>query len=224
MLDLLWPPRCAGCRRPGTPWCPACAASVQPAPVTSLDGVPVVGAGRLAGAWQRAIHTYKYRPRPRLAGPLADRLHQTILAAPIRLTALTFVPLWPARQHARGFNQAEQLGRCLAHRLRLPLHAGLARQRDTPPQVGLDEEARRRNVLGAFRWAAPDPPPGGLGLIDDVCTTGATVRAAAAAIREAGGGLAAFLVLAVAPVQTLAGPPVTSGRILGETPRQGEST
>ena len=197
---------------------------MQPVPVTSLDGVPLIGAGRLVGAWQRAIHTYKYHPRPRLADPLADRLHQTILAAPIRLTGLTFVPLWPARQRARGFNQAEHVGRCLARRLQLPLHAGLARQRDTPPQVGLDEEARRRNVLGAFRWAAPDPPPGGLGLIDDVCTTGATVRAAAAAIREAGGGLAAFLVLAVAPVQTLAGLPVTSGRILGETPRQGEST
>lgn len=190
-----------------------------------LDGIPLVAAGRLDGAWQAAIHTYKYRGRPQLAASLARHLQGAVLAAPIRLSGLTFIPLHPARLRARGFNQAEGLARSLSLRLRLPLHAGLARDRDTPPQVGRDEGERRRNVAGAFRWIAATPPPPGLALIDDVCTTGATLRAAAEAVDDAGGQLGAFLVLAVAPVQTLPGGLVTSGASarLPETPVQGES-
>jgi predicted amidophosphoribosyltransferase len=191
-------------------------------PVGCLDGIPLVAAGRLAGAWQRAIHTYKYRKRPQLAAPLAGPLQQAVLAASLGLSGLTFIPLSSARQRERGFNQAERLGHSLAQRLGLPLHSGLARGRDTAAQVGLDEAERRRNVAGAFRWVAPGPPPSGLGLIDDVCTTGATLRAAAAAVEDAGGRLAAFLVLAVAPAQTLPGRLVTSGRVLGDSPVQGE--
>jgi len=119
-----------------------------------LDGSPLIAAARLEGAWQRAIHTYKYRGRPQLAAALAGHLARAVQAAGIRPAGLTFIPLHPARQRARGFNQAERLARCLAPRLGLPLHAGLTRDRDTPPQVGLDQAAREGNVAGAFRWAA----------------------------------------------------------------------
>src|SRR2546430_11518944 len=47
--------------------------------VTSLHGIPLVAAGRLSGPLQRAIHTYKYRPRPQLAGRLADPLSRAAL-------------------------------------------------------------------------------------------------------------------------------------------------
>jgi predicted amidophosphoribosyltransferase len=79
--------------------------------------------------------------------------------------------------------------------------------RATPAQVGLSQLERRVNLLGAFEWTAAEPPPQGLGLVDDVCTTGATLTAAAQAVAEAGGSIGAFLVLAVA--QTLPAPPVT---------------
>jgi len=186
--------------------------------------VPLLAAGRLAGPWQRAIHTYKYGRHAQLDRPLAEELGRTVMAAPDRVRALTFVPLHPARQRARGFNQAERLGQRLADLLRLPLYAGLVRERDTPPQVGLDEADRRQNVAGAFRWRGAGPPPYGLGLIDDVSTTGATLSAAAAALAEAGCRPSAYLVLAVAAAQTLAGSPVTSRRILGDTPHLGDGT
>lgn len=224
VLDLLFPPRCAGCGRGGSAWCAGCAASLEPVPTASLNGVRLVAAARLTGPWQAAIHTYKYLGRPQLARPLAAHLRQAILTAALPLAGLTVVPLHPARQKSRGFNQAERLGQCLADWLRLPLYPGLQRRRDTPPQVGLDEAARRRNVAGAFRWLAAEPPPGGLGLIDDVCTTGSTLRAAASALREAGAAPAAFLVLAVAPVQTLPIGLVTRGRVLGDTSPLGDST
>jgi ComF family protein len=188
-----------------------------------LDGTPLIAAGRLEGAWQRAIHTCKYRGRPQLAAALAGSLERAVRASGVRPAGLTFVPLHPVRQRARGFNQAERLAQSLAPRLGLPVHAGLARCRDTPAQVGLDEAERQRNVAGAFRWVAPEPPLPGLALVDDVCTTGATLQAAAAAITEAGGRLSGFLVLAVAAVQTLPGGLVTTGRVrLPDTPVQGE--
>jgi len=208
LLDLVFPPRCAGCGRHGQDWCDQCAAALEPVPVTSLHGIPLVAAGRLTGPLQRAIHTYKYRPRPQLAGSLAQPLSRAAVAAGLTLPALTFVPLHPGRQRERGFNQAERLAGGLAASLRVPVLGGLSRLRPTPAQVGLGQAERQANVTGAFRWTAVRPPLQGLGLVDDVCTTGATLDAVARAVAEAGGSIGAFLVLAVA--QTLPGPAVTS--------------
>jgi ComF family protein len=173
-----------------------------------LSGVPLVAAGRLGGPLQHAIHTYKYRGRPRLAIDFAEPLSQAIKRARLPIRALTFVPLHEARQHERGFNQAERLALALRRRLELPLIAGLRRIRATPAQVGLRQEERRMNLRGAFEWTAREPVPEHLAVVDDVCTTGATLEACAEAVRQAGGSVAAFLVLARA--QTLPELSVTS--------------
>ncbi len=162
---------------------------------------------RLEGPLQQAIHTYKYRPRPQLASVLAQPLQRAIVAADVSLAALTFVPLHPWRRRERGFNQAERLAAELSSALGVPLLSGLTRVRATPAQVGLSQAERRANLAGAFQWTATQPPPHGLGLVDDVCTTGATLTAAAGAVAEAGGSIGAFLVLAVA--QTLPAVAVT---------------
>jgi predicted amidophosphoribosyltransferase len=207
LLDLIFPPRCGGCGRLGLDFCEQCATALEPVPPTSLHGIPLVAAGRLTGPLQRAIHAYKYRPRPQLAGRLAEPLCRAAVAAGVAMPALTFVPLHPGRQRQRGFNQAERLARRLAARLRVPVVGGLSRLRPTPAQVGLGQAERQVNVAGAFRWTSLDPPPQGLGLVDDVCTTGATLDAVARVVAEAGGSIGVFLVLAVA--QTLPAPPVT---------------
>ena len=207
VLDLIFPPRCGGCGRYGAAWCPACAAGVRPVPASTLAGIPLVAAGRLEGPLQRAIHTYKYRPRPQLATVLAQPLRHAIVAAGLSLPALIFVPLHPRRRRERGFNQAERLAVQLSGALGAPVLQGLTRVRATPAQVGLSQAERRVNLVGAFEWTAAQPPPQGLGLVDDVCTTGATLEAAARAVAEAGGSIGAFLVLAVA--QTLPAAAVT---------------
>ena len=201
LLDLIYPPRCGGCRRSNWAWCPQCAAETKPLAATDLHGVPLIAAGRLEGPLQRAIHIYKYRPRPYLAAAMAGVLAAAVQDSGLGLSCLTFVPLHPARRRERGFNQAERLARELGKALSLPLVRGLERVRPTPPQVGSLRAERRANVAGAFAWLSPQPPPAGLGLVDDVCTTGATLEAAGAAVAQAGGRLAAYLVLARA--QTL---------------------
>jgi ComF family protein len=207
LLDLLFPPRCAGCRGYGSAWCSACARAVEPIARTTLDGIPLIAGGRLSGPLQQAIHTYKYGGRRELAAVLAPLLINAAARSGIEFAAVGFVPLHAEKQRQRGFNQAERLAAELARALAIPVVAGLARVRATAAQVGLTQAVRRVNLLGSFAWSGAARPPAGLALVDDVCTTGATLEAAASAIREAGGSIAAFAVLARA--QTLPLPPVT---------------
>jgi ComF family protein len=104
--------------------------------------------------------------------------------------ALVPVPLHWARQLRRQFNQAEVLARQIARPLGLPvLTRLLLRSRHTRAQSGLDAKDRRRNLAGAFtvsNLSANPPPWTDVALVDDVCTTGATLEAGALALRKAG--------------------------------------
>jgi ComF family protein len=152
---------------------------------------------------REAIHALKYGGRPVLATPLGRLLAEAgahALPAPPGDWAdgLVPVPLHPARLAERGFNQAELLAAPCAARWRLPvLGRALIRVRPTLPQTDLDAEARRANVRDAFR--VPRPTEVGdrrLLLVDDVLTTGATVGAAARALRAAGATAVGVLTLA----------------------------
>lgn len=217
-LDLLLPARCGSCGRLGAWLCPDCRARCRrlEEPLCPRCGVelPFLKAScgcahrlralrrlRAAAAYEgpveRAIQRLKYegwRPLARpLAGLLADRLVVDGLAA----TQLVPVPLHPARQRQRGFNQAELLAEDLRRRLRLtPAGGRLVRLRDTPSQVGLDRVRRAENVAGAFRWEGQDLRGAAVAVIDDVATTGATLEACASALREAGAGAVTGLAVA----------------------------
>jgi ComF family protein len=108
------------------------------------------------------------------------------------------VPLHPERLRWRGFNQSLLLSRPLARAWNVPVDPFvLRRRRATPPQVGLDERARRLNVGGAFAVAeGASLKDLGVLLIDDVFTTGATVNECAITLRRAGAARVDVLVLA----------------------------
>lgn len=105
---------------------------------------------------------------------------------PTRITAIVPVPLHRRRQIERGFNQSALLARHLAAFTSVSLHEDtLLRIRDTPPQVGKNYQERQENVVDSFQ-ATRSLDGIDILLIDDVYTTGATLRACAHALRSAG--------------------------------------
>ncbi|HVJ37669.1 MAG TPA: phosphoribosyltransferase family protein, partial [Stenotrophomonas sp.] len=94
------------------------------------------------------------------------------------------IPLHTGRLRARGYDQAAELTRPLSHALRQPWRFALRRRVATQAQSTLQATARRRNVHGVFDSVAPVPPH--VVLVDDVMTTGATLRSAARTLRQAG--------------------------------------
>jgi ComF family protein len=133
------------------------------------------------------IHRFKYR------GQLfIGRLLGTLLARRLaergrpRVDAIVPVPLHPAREARRGYNQAREIAQFTGGALCLPVHAGLARRiRDTEEQAALPAIVRAANVHGAFEVRSRVPPLS-VAIVDDVLTTGATGEELARALRAAG--------------------------------------
>ena len=99
--------------------------------------------------------------------------------------AIVALPLAPARQRERGFNQAHEIARRVAARLRVPIGAPLARVGDAPPQAMLPWTARASNVRNAFVCVG-NVRSQRLVVVDDVMTTGATLIEAARTLIAAG--------------------------------------
>ncbi len=133
---------------------------------------------------RRIVAAWKERGLRRLAGWAAAVVADGV-ARP-DASVLTFVPGDPDRRLQRGHHAAERLARELATVWDLPSAPLLVRNRGSPRQRGLTERERRRNVAGAFGALAPVRAP--VVLVDDVYTTGATVNAAASALRRGGAG------------------------------------
>ena len=145
--------------------------------------------GPYEGSLRVVIHELTYRGRRRVARRLAEELlSRGSLAVAIGADALVPVPLHPRRLRERGFNQAELLAREVGRAIGLPVWSRvLVRRRDTAPQTGLSAAARCANVANAFVVRSGGRVAGQtLVLVDDVTTTGATVLACAARLRECG--------------------------------------
>lgn len=200
-LDLIFPPRCAGCGRVGEQLCAACQNHMRAAAPLCSEAPPLSGvyaAGLFDGPWRSAIHALKYEGQRTLAPTLA-----AYLPAPppdARLDLIVPVPLYPGRERWRGYNQAALLADALGARLGLAVSAeALVRARDTRSQVGLSAQQRRENVSGAFTAARGLVAGRRVLLVDDVVTTGATMAACAEALRLAGAEAVWAVSLACAP-------------------------
>lgn len=201
LIELLFPPRCAGCARLGALLCPVCRAELVPYPEGSHQLADALDQVRIAFIFQsplrEAVHEFKYRGVRRMSQPLGALLAAHLAARPLAVDALLAVPLHPDRQAERGFNHAEALAAEVARTLGLPLINGdLARIRATEQQARLDARGRRENMRGAFAWRGSAPPPRRILLVDDIVTTGSTLGACAEALRAAGSAEVSGLALA----------------------------
>ena len=152
--------------------------------------------GSYDGPLRQLIHLFKYAKIESLGRPLSSLL---IRAMPVDqpVDLVIAMPMHWRKRWERGFNQADLLARPLARRYGLPLSTCLRRKRYTQAQASLSEEQRRENLKDSFVVRKPEGIRGKrVLLIDDVFTTGATLRAAALTLKQAGAAHVSALTLA----------------------------
>lgn len=185
---------CAACLA-ALPWlpidhCPHCA---QPTPDGGLCGAclkappafdNIHAAFLYTGALAQLVPAAKFGGRWALLPAFAQLMLPTVQAAP-HPDLLMPLPLHPRRLQERGYNQALEIAAPLARTLHLPLEHKLLRCRDTEHQTRLTGKARRSNMHNAFSVDG-DLTGRHVAVIDDVMTTGASLEAAAKALKQAG--------------------------------------
>jgi len=140
------------------------------------------------GAVREAIHQLKYRSVKALAAPLAQLVGEYLSEKSLPFEVMVPVPLHPHRLRNRGYNQSLLVAQELAEIRSMPLVEDvLVRLSDTSPQAKTrSAEERQKNVAQAFSCRRLELEGKRVLLIDDVCTSGATLNACAAALKAGG--------------------------------------
>lgn len=132
-----------------------------------------------------AIKALKFRRRLFYGPALAQLLEPACDKLPADIDAVQPVPLHWRRKWRRGFNQALEIARPVARRLGVPVIDHVVRRRATGPQSGLTASERAQNLRAAFAVRGA-PQHEHVLLVDDVITTGTTMRQAAQTLLRAG--------------------------------------
>lgn len=210
LLSILYPPRCVCCGEvlpAGETLCEACEKRIVriEAPVCLLCGYSLQDCGRkhpktayqeitapfyYEEAVREGIHRFKFRDRPQSAIFFAREMAKSVREnmPGISFDLIVCVPMLPAKEKERGYNQSALLARELSTLLGVPAdcHA-LCKSIDTPAQHELKGAGRKGNVFGVFEVPCPEAVEGKTVLLcDDVKTTGATLDECAKMLKFAG--------------------------------------
>lgn len=219
LLHLCLPNPCLWCRfsvqQSASQLCQDCQQALprlQGPPALPLLALPAIAQGLRRPLFQ-ALWSLSWYQSPWSGWLLAWKFHQDLAAGaalkqllaraaadwPIQATAVCYVPISPNRQHERGFNQAAELAAVLATTHQLPLLHLFSADNTEQHQVGADAATRRRQLRHQFRMNQPLELPNRLLLVDDVITTGATVRQLCRLLRKAGVGHIEVCTLLITP-------------------------
>lgn len=217
-LDLLFPPHCVNCGRGGTGpravcddclravrlhsslFCARCGARLaENRRICHRDSPYLLGAAcdYSDPTVRELILALKFKGLSPAARPLAELLlrYSEGLRILTGREVIVPLPLGPRRLRERGYNQAEEIALIFGKGSGLPVSNVLERSRETRPQTDLGAEERERNLSGCFRLRET-PPKATVILLDDVTTSGATLREAALALKR--GGVRRVIALTVA--------------------------
>ena len=191
---LFLPARCLCCGRAVRPerlFCPGCVPALPKEPLSRE--FPLPGGGSLAVAacfpyekgFRRTLHRLKFQEERALARPLGTLMAEAASSLGEDFDGVTWVPMSPQKLRRRGYNQSELLAKAVAKELGLPAWDLLEQVRETDTQHSLTRAQRADNVRGAYRAKGATLGKRVL-LVDDIVTTGATLRACAQGLYGAG--------------------------------------
>jgi len=196
ILDLLFPRYCLGCKKEGNSFCKSCQEKVEI--IWPEDGreVPEIGQVISMGLyrdkiWQNLIQNFKYGYDEELAEAITYLTKRFLEKYPEAIDqnydCVVAIPLFPRKELERSFNQAESFAKIICENTGWKICSDLARIKNTLPQAQLDDNERKENVKSAFEVKNIETFKNKkVLLVDDVYTTGATLKEAAKAIYEAG--------------------------------------
>ena len=191
--------RCAGCGRVGPVLCRTCRFALA-VPSAMPPAGDVIAAVPFAGRPRDVLLGFKYGNRRQLGHHLAGLLVNRVIAAGLGANdfdVVTWAPTSRRRRRRRGFDQAELVARRVALQLGVPCRRLLERDGSSAAQTGLDRIGR---LDGPIFRARPNLRGKRVLVIDDVVTTGSTLRSADAALRAAGARSVQRAAVATTPV------------------------
>lgn len=191
---MFGPPRCVVCHRREDWLCTSCWRRARPPrePIAIKGVTSALAAWAYEGGPRSLVLALKLRGLKAAAAPLVQAMVASAREGAIDADLITWVPARSKDRASRGFDHAEVIARGVAAGLGLPAASLLARRGHQVDQVGLDRNQRLANLASAF--GAVRGVRGGILLIDDLVTTGATARACADALTGAGAGRVDLLV------------------------------
>ena len=207
-LDLLFPPVCGGCEKPGSRWCLDCQNHVEVLnnSVCEVCGLPQEKEGvcdacqtnrppyRALRSWsvfehpvRNALHRLKYRNDLGLGDALASQLKDFVYDLNWPIDMIVPIPLGKQRMKERGYNQVGLVARPMALAMNIEYAPkALSRQRETRSQVGLTRLQRQENVQNAFKSDRELVAGKTVLVMDDVATTGSTLSSSSEALLSCG--------------------------------------
>jgi len=191
-IDLLFPPRCAGCGQIDTFWCVKCQHEIDEMSLTEYikPKSPLKGAAATAwhmGKLREAVQALKYENAPTVAKPLGRKLSKCLQQQDWTYDTLVPVPLHTKRLAERGYNQAQLLAEQVASIMGIGCEVNaLRRIRETKSQVTISGAERLQNIKDAFVANSQFVSGRSIVVIDDVYTTGSTMSACGEALLSAG--------------------------------------
>ncbi len=191
-LDLVFPPRCAGCGQIDTYWCSSCQREIDLLTLTEhiepkAPLQAVAAAGWHVDKLREAVQALKYENARAVAKPLGEKLATCLRQYKWTIDMIVPVPLHTKRLAERGYNQAQLLAEVVSTISEIRCEAdALQRVRETQSQVTVSGAERLVNIQDAFSANTQLVEGQSILIIDDVYTTGSTLSACGEALLSAG--------------------------------------
>ncbi|ACI18873.1 ComF family protein [Dictyoglomus thermophilum] len=206
LFEILFPTRCIFCGKYSEGFvCKSCFEKLKfPKNYCGMCGRPLTGSLEICyncskekkvwdsyefvayydGMWKEIIASFKFKNKPYLADFISQIGKEKILKREWRIDYITYVPLSYRALVYRGYNQSEYIAHFLGKNLKIPYGPLLYLKKDIKPQKSLNLREREKNVLNAFGVIEDKKVSGNILLVDDVYTTGATLKECAKTLRE----------------------------------------